>query len=342
MRETPRIANGKVAVVVHLLAPNQRPVQTTSDLSGFWERLYPQVRRELSRRYPKHKWPETSILNSMRRVIAALFLFGISFGYVEAAVVVYLRAIYDPVRQRIHPERKPGDLFPLITPQQLADAGPENPRRLLIEIGREAATMVMLGLGRARGGAQLSSVVRGVRHRVRRLGHHVLCVLEADDSLAGVAQHLGHSVSDSAAVGRSGLGAGAGGIVDDRVRIDCAPFREYPWDCAALGSHVGRSGRHRNRVRLGLPEHQRGRPSESFQLAAIPARRSDRAHGVFRCSKDSRISGISKTARLTIAAALALKRAKLDGSNNSRRPASISRKDFRTTPTCFSRTHSVL
>ncbi len=58
MRETPRVANGKVAVVVHLLAPNQRPVQTTTDLTGFWQRLYPQVRRELSRRYPKHKWPE--------------------------------------------------------------------------------------------------------------------------------------------------------------------------------------------------------------------------------------------------------------------------------------------
>jgi len=58
MRETPRVANGKVAVVVHLLAPNQRPVQTTTDLSGFWQRLYPQVRRELSRRYPKHAWPE--------------------------------------------------------------------------------------------------------------------------------------------------------------------------------------------------------------------------------------------------------------------------------------------
>ncbi len=54
--ETPRI--GKTAVVVHLLAPNRRPVQVTSDLRGFWERLYPQVRRELSRRYPKHKWPE--------------------------------------------------------------------------------------------------------------------------------------------------------------------------------------------------------------------------------------------------------------------------------------------
>jgi ATP-dependent RNA helicase HrpB len=58
MRETPRIANGQVPVVVHLLAPNQRPVQTTTDIAGFWQRLYPQVRRELSRRYPKHKWPE--------------------------------------------------------------------------------------------------------------------------------------------------------------------------------------------------------------------------------------------------------------------------------------------
>lgn len=80
----------------------------------------------------------------MRRTIAALFLFGISFGYVEAAVVVYLRAIYDPIRQHLHPDRQPNELFPLISPQQLADAGPENPRRLAIEIGREAATMAML------------------------------------------------------------------------------------------------------------------------------------------------------------------------------------------------------
>jgi len=80
----------------------------------------------------------------MRRTIAALFLFGISFGYVEAAVVVYLRAIYDPIRDRIHPGRGPDDLFPLISPQQLAGSGPENPRRLAIEIVREAATMLML------------------------------------------------------------------------------------------------------------------------------------------------------------------------------------------------------
>lgn len=58
MRETPRVARGSVPVVVHLLAPNQRPVQMTQDLAGFWQRLYPQVRKELMRRYPKHAWPE--------------------------------------------------------------------------------------------------------------------------------------------------------------------------------------------------------------------------------------------------------------------------------------------
>src|SRR5579875_2835323 len=56
IRETPRIGNTPVAV--HLLAPNRRPVQITTDLAGFWDRLYPQLRRELSRKYPKHQWPE--------------------------------------------------------------------------------------------------------------------------------------------------------------------------------------------------------------------------------------------------------------------------------------------
>lgn len=58
MTETPRIGAAGVPLVVHLLAPSQRPVQVTQDLKGFWERLYPQVRRELMRRYPKHAWPE--------------------------------------------------------------------------------------------------------------------------------------------------------------------------------------------------------------------------------------------------------------------------------------------
>jgi ATP-dependent helicase HrpB len=58
MRESPRIAAGRVHVVLHLLAPSQRPVQVTTDLAGFWSRHYPQLRKELSRRYPRHDWRE--------------------------------------------------------------------------------------------------------------------------------------------------------------------------------------------------------------------------------------------------------------------------------------------
>ena len=56
--ETPRIGPRREPVVFELLAPNGRPVQTTSDLRSFWARGYPEVRRELRGRYPKHPWPE--------------------------------------------------------------------------------------------------------------------------------------------------------------------------------------------------------------------------------------------------------------------------------------------
>jgi ATP-dependent helicase HrpB len=58
MAEGPRVCRGRVAVTLHLLAPNQRAVQVTTDLAGFWERHYPAIRRELMRRYPRHSWPE--------------------------------------------------------------------------------------------------------------------------------------------------------------------------------------------------------------------------------------------------------------------------------------------
>jgi ATP-dependent helicase HrpB len=52
---------GEQAIVLHLLAPNQRPVQVTTDLAGFWQRHYPDIRRELMRRYPRHAWPEDPV-----------------------------------------------------------------------------------------------------------------------------------------------------------------------------------------------------------------------------------------------------------------------------------------
>lgn len=58
MSDGPRIASGRVALVLQLLAPNNRPVQVTTDLAGFWSRHYLSVRRELGRRYPRHAWPE--------------------------------------------------------------------------------------------------------------------------------------------------------------------------------------------------------------------------------------------------------------------------------------------
>ncbi len=64
MTDSPKIASGRVNLVLHLLAPNQRPVQVTTDLAGFWQRTYPQVRRELSRRYPRHQWPENPLTQS--------------------------------------------------------------------------------------------------------------------------------------------------------------------------------------------------------------------------------------------------------------------------------------
>jgi ATP-dependent helicase HrpB len=67
LAETPRIAAGRVPVLLHLLAPNLRPQQVTADLRSFWENTYPQVRRELQGRYPRHAWPQDPWNASPRR-----------------------------------------------------------------------------------------------------------------------------------------------------------------------------------------------------------------------------------------------------------------------------------
>jgi len=58
MAKGPSVARGRVALTIHLLAPSQRPLQVTSDLASFWDTHYPELRRALARRYPKHDWPE--------------------------------------------------------------------------------------------------------------------------------------------------------------------------------------------------------------------------------------------------------------------------------------------
>jgi ATP-dependent helicase HrpB len=56
IRATPKIAMNRVTLLVHILAPNMRPVQVTQDLVSFWREQYPKAKKELQRRYPKHEW----------------------------------------------------------------------------------------------------------------------------------------------------------------------------------------------------------------------------------------------------------------------------------------------
>ena len=79
-----------------------------------------------------------------KRTVIGLLVFGTAFGYLEAAVSSYLGQLYEPARQRFYPGRSPSELFPLLTLDQLREAGADQQRTLVVEIGREAATIVML------------------------------------------------------------------------------------------------------------------------------------------------------------------------------------------------------
>ena len=80
----------------------------------------------------------------LSRTLVALTLFGVAFAYVEAAVVVYLRVHYDPIRRDTYPQRPEGDLFPMLQVEHLEQAGPQYEHMLWTELGRELATMFML------------------------------------------------------------------------------------------------------------------------------------------------------------------------------------------------------
>jgi ATP-dependent helicase HrpB len=58
LAETPTVGGGRVPLTLHLLSPARRPVQVTRDLKSFWANGYPEVKRDLKGRYPKHSWPD--------------------------------------------------------------------------------------------------------------------------------------------------------------------------------------------------------------------------------------------------------------------------------------------
>ena len=58
LAETPTVARGRVALLLHLLSPAGRPLQVTKDLKGFWDGSYHQVKKEMKGRYPRHPWPD--------------------------------------------------------------------------------------------------------------------------------------------------------------------------------------------------------------------------------------------------------------------------------------------
>jgi hypothetical protein len=80
----------------------------------------------------------------VRRLFASLLLFGASFGFVEAAVVAYLRPHYEAVHAHAYPERREDDFFPLLRFDQLQAAGSLPAQLLIVELVREVATLVML------------------------------------------------------------------------------------------------------------------------------------------------------------------------------------------------------
>jgi hypothetical protein len=87
----------------------------------------------------------SDLMKGLVRVLAALTLFGVSFAFVEASIVTYLRHVWEPLHSRLFPDAPGDSIFPIIRVDQWQAEGPSHMRLLWTELAREAATLVMLG-----------------------------------------------------------------------------------------------------------------------------------------------------------------------------------------------------
>ena len=210
-----------------------------------------------------------------KRATIALLLFSVSFGYLEAAVVAYLRALNEPVRQRFNPAREPDDMFPLLKLDQVKAAGPELVWLLKIELAREAATLFML----AAVGIMVGRNGGSILHRFRDLGYSFLRVFAAVAPLAPLPVDLGLVVLDSCPLGRARHGPRAGLLVHDRSRVRVSGTRMDGPTCAfaspPLAWRIHRRSDFDDRLHVGFSQHHGRRDASSFQLAAIRPRGDD-------------------------------------------------------------------
>ncbi len=209
-----------------------------------------------------------------KRQTLAILLFGISFGYVEAAVVTYLRPQFDAVRATFTPPSR--DLFPLLSPQQVRAAGPDMVRLVGTELAREAATLLMLGAVAVAVGGNLRQWLAFFLLVFGAWDISYYAFSEGFDRLAEVAARLGRLISYPRAVVCTRARPCLGGARDGRngARLSVAGSKRS-FD-SAEGSSLARCLRGRivdpGRLYLGLPQRHGGRDAEALPLAPICSR----------------------------------------------------------------------
>jgi hypothetical protein len=228
-----------------------------------------------------------SLYCSWKRHVLVLLLFGAAFGYLEAAVVSYLRYLHEPFVHRFYPGRPSGNLFPLLTGQQAATAGQQERRVRITELGREAATLIMLG-GVALAISTNSGQWVAAFIIAFGLGHHVLRLSEGDTGLAGLTSYLGHPVHHSCSMGGASACAGfsfsnddCGGRLAPAARGNTEPRATRPLE---LGRACCWSRRHHTLVHPRLCQRDGRCSSKTVPLVGVCDWHGDCRSGLYQGS----------------------------------------------------------